>query len=376
MKSPLQPAIFAALLSASATAGATVSVDAYNEYLGARIQRVGVARAITPDTSAFVAQFLATPTSPYSAMIDRPAIVNSLGWWEFLSAMRSKGAQNAESILDTLRLQAGFTKARPGEEVTVSAQAIRAYRGREAAANAIKAGIDPDIFWQARDMSGSAITAAAGYALALQLLRDAATANAPADHARMAIRPDVLSRYLLQTRPQRIAAADLRYLADLLRGAIGNRGAPLQGTLGQRLPAAYRLARVAAAYSDTAGYFSGNGYCTGNSPRSGEPTGPDALDDNRPLCFIAATDRGALAWFRRQLRLDAAGLRIHENTHHGFRQLANLFGTVLILLDLVSFIETADALVADRLATEGEIDGASAELAAERANRLSCRISR
>lgn len=375
MKSPLRPAIVAVLFSASTAASAAAPVDAYNEYLAARIRIMGTTRAIEPDTATFLAQFLQTPTSPYSDLVGQPLVTNTPAWNEYLSAMQSAGVDDGDAALNVLRLQTGLTKARPGEEVALGPTAARDYRGREAAANAIKAGIDPDIFWKARDMSGTAITAAAGYALALQMLRDAVAANAPEDYARMAIKPDVLERYMNQMYPDNIPDADLRYLTTWLRGALDLRGAPMNGTAAQRLPAAYRLARVAAAYADASGYFTSKGYCQGNAARPGEPTGPDALENDRPLCFIAATDRGVQAWFRRQLRLDMSGIPIHENSHHGLANLARIIGVVLLFMDMVSFIETADAFVTERLAAHGDIDEADAEIASERTSRLSCRIS-
>jgi len=376
MKSSLGAALVAALLSASAVAAPLPRVDAYGAFLREQIRQVGPAQALDTDTAQFVARFLDTPSSPYSALVEQPEFTNTVWWNDYVDTLRPLGIDGADAALATLQWQGGFTKARPGHEVTVSDAAVRAYRGREAAANAIKAGIDPDIFWQARDMSGTAITAAAGYALALQLLREAMATHAPADYGRAAIRPDVLTRYLGQTHPDRIPEADLRYLSDLLRGAIQRRDAAVTGTPGQRLPAAYRLARVTAAYADSKGYYSSRAFCANDAPAPGQPLGADALEADRPLCFIAATDRGVHAWFRRQLRIDALRLRIHENTHNGFAHLAHLLGTVLILMDFVSFVEIADALVADRLAVEGSIDDDTAALASERADRLMCRISR
>lgn len=376
MKSFLGPALVAALLSTSASAEPPPSIDAYGAFLREQIHHVGLSRALDTDTAQFVARFLETPNSPYSALIEQPMFTNTVWWNDYVDTLRPYGLDSADEALATLQWQGGFTKARPGHEVEVSDAAVRAYRGREAAANAIKAGIDPDIFWQARDMSGSAITAAAGYALALQLLREAMAMHDPADYDRAAIQPDVLTRYLRQTRPDRIPERDLRYLSDLLRGAIELRDVPVTGTPAQRLPAAYRLARVAAAYADSKGYYSSRAFCANDAPAPGQPLGPEALEADRPLCFIAATDRGVHAWFRRQLRIDALKLHIHENTHPGFAHLTHLLGTVLILMDLVSFVEIADALVADRLVVEGGLDDETAALASERADRLLCRISR
>ncbi|WP_369926296.1 hypothetical protein [Xanthomonas sp. NCPPB 2632] len=377
MKSLIGSALVAALYSTAAGAASPpATIDAYQVFLGAEIRHKGVDQALAADTATFAARFLENPSSPYSDLVESPRFTNAIWWPDYVHRVSADGNDDAVGALAALQLQSGFTKGRPGREVHVTPEAQRAYRSREAAANAIKAGIDPDIFWQAFDMNGASITAAAGYALALQLLREQAAAHDPSDYGRRAIKPDVLSRYLRQTHPERLPESDLRYLSDLLRGAIQRRDAPLEGTLAQRLPAAYRLARAAAAYADSKGYYSSRAYCAGDAPAPGQPTGPEALGFNRPLCFVAATDRGVQAWFRRQLRIEALKLRIHENTHHGFERFVHLLSTVLVLMDMVSFVEIADALVGDELAAEGTIDEDTAERLSDRANRLSCRITR
>jgi hypothetical protein len=376
MKSLTRLAILAGLFPAFALAADANSLDVYRELVRYRTQHVGAARAFNGTTSQFLAKFLSDPGSPYSGLNNAPTFTNEVWWPAFVFSLPEFGDNAFDATLDALQWQTGLTKARPGIEVAVDDDAVAAFRGREAAANALKAGVDADIFWKARDMNGSIVTEAAGHAVALQILRDQMRRNAPELYDALAIKPDVLQRYLAQTDPQEIPEYDHRYLADLLRHALSTRGHALDTGNGRRLPAVYRVARVAAAYSDAQGYYNSDGYCAGNEPRSGEPTDSTATDYHRPLCFIAATDRAVQGWFRRQLRLEASGPRVHEQHSEGFSHLLHWLGTVLILVDFAAFIETTEAVIADDLVTEGSITEEDATLASERATRLTCRIRR
>jgi hypothetical protein len=375
MKSHLRLALLAGLFPASALATDAYSLDVYGELVRYRTQHHGAARTFNGSTSQFLAKLLNDPLSPYSSLEKAPAFTNEIWWPRFVYSLPTSTDNAFDETLDALQWQTGVTKARPGIELTVGDDAITAFRGREVAANALKAGVDADIFWKARDMNGSLLTEAAGHAVALQILRDQMRYNDPAHYDALAIKPDVLKRYLAQTNPDRISEYDQRYLADLLRHALATRyAAPGSGTQRRQLPAVYRVARVAAAYSDARGYYNSNGYCAGTEPRPGEPTGEDSLAYHRPLCFIAATDRSVQAWFRRELRLEASGARLHEEGHHGFSHVLHWLGTVLVLIDFAAFIETADALIAEDLAAEGAIPEEDAAIASERATRLTCRI--
>jgi len=379
MKSLHWLALAACLSPVTATA-TTVShpltADVYRELLRFRTQPETAHAVPFGDavlgTPGALKQLLQDPSSPYSERVDRPAFTNEL-WWEDFT-YRMDPASGFSSVLDTLQWQFGLTKARPGMEVELTKTAASDFLGREAAANAIKAGVHPRIFMKAWDMNSSHITIAAQDALALQLLYEQMRNTPREKWGAHAIRPDVFRRYMKARSPDVISEADTRYLAALVTSALRSNGMS-QGVNGvQQLPAAFRIARVAAAYKDARGYYNGRAYCVGDAPRSDLPKGPEALDDHAPLCFIAATDRAVLAWYREEARLELSGVRIHENQHTTWDKILYLFGVILPALDIAAFMELTEASVAHELAESAAIDAEEANAAAIRTERLICGV--
>lgn len=375
MKSLLRLACLVALLPAPAFAADPTTVDVYHELIRHRIATVGVDDALDYDTAAFVANFLEDPDSPYSNLRDDPPLTNEIWWFDFVDSLTLETADEHAVALGMLQWQSGFTKARIGIDVVVDTASLRAYHGRYAAANAIKAGVDADIFWKAADMNGVMSTVAAGHAVALQLLRDQIRNNAPDTYESMGIKPDVLARYLRQDNPEMVGENDQNYLADVLRYAISTREFTIDAQGRRQLPAAYRVARVAAAYADARGYKNPSGYCQGNDPRPGEPIGSDATEYNRPLCFVAATDRAVQSWFRRQMRQEASDVRLaHEAPDRVSERISFWLNTVLALTDLAPFVETSEAAAVEDLVSKGALAEDDAAFAEERASQLACRI--
>jgi hypothetical protein len=142
-----------------------------------------------------------------------------------------------------------------------------------------------------------------------------------------------------------------------------------------QLPAAYRVARVAAAYADAGGYFNSEGYCKGTEVNEKAPSGAKAFDDNTPLCFVAATDRAVQSWFRRQMRHEEASVRsAHNSPDEAERRVQFWFSAVLTLVDIAGFVEFAEAGLVDELSAEGALTEEEAAFAEERASQLTCRI--
>jgi hypothetical protein len=364
-------AVFPALcagLFLSVAASAT-SVDVYAEYVKARSSMPsGSADDRFPDTASFLGEFLKDPSSPYSPLAKKPASIRA-PWWNDFARRIVPGTPDARDLaLGRLQRFMGLTKARPGIEIAGAEEKAAAFNGREAAASAIKASVDADIFWKARDLNGT-ISAAAAHAVAMQLLRDAMRDSPQDSWEAQGLKADVLQRMLTTDSPDFVSEEDDRYLGDLLAYAIQTRQASSPG-----VQAVYRVARVAAAYTDAQGYFGEGGFCQNDEPRTDQPTDATALDDHRPLCFIAATDRGVHAWFRGQLRLDTSGARIHENSHNGFERVAYWLGAVLPVVDLVAFVELANAAVADELVEAEAVEASEAEDIRGRAERLACGV--
>lgn len=371
MKSHLRLAFLASLFPFAAIAGDTTRIDIYRELVRFRSQYLGAEQAFDLTTDQFLRQLVDDPSLFYTELSDRPRLTNEV-WWElFLDRLPGDRKSSSRAALDALKWHAGLSKARPGIDVAVDAEAVAAYGGVEVAANALKAGVDPDIFGKASAMNGSSNTVAAGYAVALQILRDQANTYEPADYGRRAIRPEVLERYLAQDYPARIPEQDKHYLADILRYETNQHGTVTDGERRHALPAAYRVARVAAAYTDRDGYLSPRALCRGFEPGPGQPRKRADMDGHRPLCFVAATDRAVQSWYRRELREDHLALK---RRHAASSPVMRMIGTVLALVDVVSFIEVVEAAVAEDLAAASAIDEVDAGLASDRASQLSCRI--
>lgn len=375
MKSLLRLACVAALFPAPVYAVEPTTIDVYRELVRHRTAAVGVENALGYDTPAFVADFLAQPDSQYSGLRDDPPITNEVWWFDFVDGLAFDAPDKPAGALRMLQWQGGFTKARVGVDVVVDNASLKAFRSAHVAANAIKAGVDADIFWKAADLNGAMSTVAAGHAVALQLLRDQMGNNAPDEYEARGIKPEVLARYLRQDNPERVGENDQNYLADLLRRAIAKRDFTIDTHGRRQLPAGYRVARVAAAYADARGYKNPYGYCLGNDPYPGEPVGSDATDYNRPLCFIAATDRAVQSWFRRQMRKEASDIRLsHQASDSVSARLSFWLNTVLVLTDLAPFVEIGEAVAVDGLLSEGALTEEEAAFAEERVNQLTCRI--
>jgi len=249
-------------------------------------------------------ELLAQPGSPYSQLLAVPSWSGE-PWWASAAERIAPGALSSTEACAALQHQVGATKARPGHEVTVTPGSRRLYKGREAAANAMKAGIDADIFERALLRHPHRFTQAAAEAVAIQLVRDRAATTPVAHHLALNIRADVVGRYLGRSAAS-FSLEDGHYVGELFRHAVRT-GRPTFNERGERqIPAVFRVARVAAAYADRRGYSRAGGYCHGNAP-AWKPLPASAKPlAYRPLCFVAATDRAVYEWYLQKARFEAA----------------------------------------------------------------------
>ncbi|UPG90661.1 hypothetical protein L2Y96_02490 [Luteibacter aegosomaticola] len=360
----LSLAVMAGLLPLGAIASPP---DIIETYIRARTE-VAPSAARIQDTPTFLAAYLTQPSSPYSDLIASPDDLNEV-WWSDYTRRLLGHEGDPEAALALLQKAAGLTKARPGIEVTVTAADAANYRGAEAAAAAIKAGIDLDIYNHALDLNHPHVTAAAGQAVALQMLREQMNRYPADQYESHGVRTDVFVRVMSARSHDEVSEDDDRYLGAILRFAMD-----LAHTSSDHLPTIYRVARIAASYKDRAGYF-GAPLCSGDGPSPNMPTDyATALADHRPLCFKAATDRGVHAWFREELRLEASGLRIHENHHNGWSRLIYWIGVILPLADVVSLLEFTNAAIAGDLVESGGLAAEEGEIVVGRASKLTCGI--
>jgi hypothetical protein len=364
----LGAALLAALLPAAALAAAPPNV--YNEYAKARAASRSHATPFR-GTPAFLAAYLKDPRSAYSELVEQPDDTNAVWWHDFADAVVPGATNPGAEALAALQQATGLTKARPGIDIAVTDAQAKAYRGREAAAGALKAGIDLGIFWKARDLNGRQITAAAAHAVAMQMIRDSSRATPQAEWEARGIQGDVLQRLLATSRPDTLREDDDRYLGAVLNHAIAQSEVSPTG-----LPTIYRVARVAAAYADARGYAGPRLCSNGTAPHPVMPTDlVTALEDHRPLCFAAATDRATHAWFRGQRRADIAGLNFNVHHHEGWQRLGHWLGAVLAITDLVTFFEGFNASVAGELVEAGTLEADAAEAAEARHFQLTCGVT-
>ncbi|MDF3980398.1 hypothetical protein P3W24_00085 [Luteibacter sp. PPL201] len=314
-------------------------------------------------TAGLLTRLLVDPGSPYSDVVDTPSFTNETWWPAFTQRVGSHLPNAFAGTLATLRWQTGLTKARPDIDLAVTAADTVAFGGREAAANAKKADLSPAIFRQARLRHPSRPTAAAREAVAMQLLREQMKQVPREQWEAMAIRKDVARRYMSDDIDYPAATSDRAYLMSILHMAIrtGSMSISPEGT--QRLPAALRVARAAAAYKDALGYFGGP-YCTDSKPSTGRPIDSSAFDHNSPLCFVAATDRAVHHWYRHEARLEASGRPLHENNHDGWNTLSRWINGFMGLIEIATLTEFSEALAAEAL--DAEEAAASTEAPAPR----------
>ncbi|MGA7440217.1 MAG: hypothetical protein WBW32_19000, partial [Luteibacter sp.] len=267
MKSLARLALWAGMspLSALAALEHPVTADIYREMLRMR-GTPGAAHAVpfheaAQGTVGLLAQMLRDPASPYSELIPAPDFTNEV-WWPDLADRVAKGLPST-ATLQSMQWQLGLTKARPGVDVEVTAEQVRAFRGREAAASAVKAGVSIGVFATALDRHYPRISIAAKEAVAVMLLGEQMAAHPRERWEAMDIRGDLHDRYTAGSeRLPALSGEDSDYLMDLVTAAIA------AGTMSvadgvQQLPAAYRVARVAAAYKDATGYLSDQPLCVG-----------------------------------------------------------------------------------------------------------------
>lgn len=328
-----------------------------------RIERLGGDQA-SLSRRDILAQLLVQPSSAYSASIDQPLFTNEVDWPATLASTQL----GSDVALGALRRDLGVTRARPHRDVTPAP----GFRDDFVAASATKAGVDPDIFWHVLDVTGYRhSTKAAIYAVGLQILRSQVAAIPSEAWTRSGIDPTVFTRVMRAQHSDQLTAYDLDYLSTLVQYRLIHRRDGQAVGDGQRsLPAAFRVARVAAAYRDAQGYVGGPP-CTRDAAPHAPVAGTGREGDERPLCFVAATDRAVHAWYVAEYRRQATAAPPHHRDT-GLHRLAVAAGLVLALVDLAGALEFIEASLADDLATAEAIGPTEADAVSEPANLLSC----
>lgn len=350
--------------SGTVHATTTVGVDVFSHLQRERLARVG-GETSSQTQEALLGQLLTDPASPYSATREQPAFTNDVEWPEVLA--RLPGNLSTEEAVAVLDWDLGLSRARPGHDVEPRV----GYRDSLVAASATKADVDADIFWHMVDLTGFRhSTKAATYAVAMQILRQQLLETDPARQAALGIDRDVFRRVMGAVYLDQVSTYDMQYLTALVQHRLMHWQVGDRATTGSRsLPTAFRIARIAAAYRDAQGYLSGYPCNPDATPHAGT-AGTGVEGDERPLCFVAATDRAIHRWYVDESERQARW--VPEREHDGMQRLAGFAAAVLTLLDLAPFVEMIEAVAADDLVTARLLSSADADLAAERADRLFC----
>jgi hypothetical protein len=319
-----------------------------------------------PSLRAMRRQLLATPRSPYSELVQEPAFITGAAWKRVIGNLPL--GTDAEVALSMLRFELGATRARPGADVTIKP----GWRDPFIAASAIKAGVDPDIFWRVLDVVGyQRFPHAAAYVVALQMLRDKAAATPEARRRMTGVDTDVLDHFMQARHMDDISPSDLTYLSTLLQNGLRDRHATNTVSEGHRqLGTPLRVARVAAAYRDSEGYTGGYPCLPDGSPNiphagTGEP------GDERPLCFVAATDHAVQRWYTDEARRRDAWLPPRQT--HDKTGLLTLFAWLVPLFDAAAVLEAAEASVVEDLAASGTASRLENDAIADEVDLLACR---
>lgn len=272
----------------------------------------------------------------------------------------------------------GFTKARMGYEVHWLPDGLDHPGG----ANAMKAGIEPDIYDRAFRLVGSGYPAIAGtYALAAQVLRAKLASTPRPRWKELGLREDVIDHFVHADNPTTLSDFDLHYLVQFLDGEMAAWDVGHQSAYGMReMPVVFRVARAAAAYRERNGYVTnpcldGYRYDPVNAGMGGV--------DRRPLCFRDAIDRAVRSWYVRALSDELIAARSLAQTGAGLamRMAVPLRSsrqgwigfTRPGAVAVAAHKEVIEAKVANTLLATGDLSYRDASEATRRAMRLTCK---
>ncbi len=351
--------------SSFAQATTIVDVDVWSHLQRERVARVGGEQAFAGSESELMLQLLTDPASPYSETVREPDFTNDAEWPEVLAGL--PGNLSTASAVAVLDWDLGLTRARPGHDV----EPHPGYKDTFVAASATKADVDADIFWHMIDLTGFRHSArAATYAVAMQMLRDQVQATIPERRALLGIDEAVFSRVMKAAYLDQVSTYDMQYLSTLVQHRLIHWQPGERSRSGLRaLPTVYRVARAAAAYRDAQGYL-GSYPCRPDATPVAGRAGTGVEGDDRPLCFVAATDRAVHRWYIDEAQRQA--IWVPEREHDGMLRLAGFAAAVLTLLDLAPLVEVVEAVAADDLVTAEWLTPVEADMAAERADHLFC----
>lgn len=314
----------------------------------------------TPSNATVRSRFLNNAQSSYSRLDLTHARYEGDAWYAARDHMYREGLpmRQADAVL-AMAWDLGMTRASEAWEVPGSS----GWEGVDVLARtqAVKAGLDEDIYLQARKLwPRTYVAVTANYAVAAMLLRER-LALAHTHDRRVAAGLDdrVLQRFLTATGPQAVSASDAAYLMLILEGEFNRwHAGHLSSQGGRQLPLPFRLARAAAAFRDDLGYLGyspcvkdASGLFTSVSGESGASQWP---------CLVDMTDQDLHVWYRRMYRREMPETSTAGAHKHLLDPLREVHPLWVPMLRPWALSEAHRVEVAEHLAVrEGPLDGRS-----------------
>ncbi|GAA0915051.1 hypothetical protein GCM10009552_32520 [Rothia nasimurium] len=355
------------------------SGDLLQAWLDARVNGIEAADELGSD-GLFVAGMLNDSNSIYSALRPTPAAFRGSAWRSAFNALAVSNTMMSRAVATrVVAWDLGLTKARMGgHPAAVYAPMIGSPRVE---ANLMKAGVSSDIIRQALHLVGEpSYAVAANLAVALQIVRDKLACVDRSEWSSAGLRKEVVDRVMGARSLAEIDEFDLVYLVRMLEGEMSDWAGVSASIYGRRsLPAALRVARVAAAYRDMLGYTNDTDPCTPEGRHRPGVAAESPTEKTRFMCFVDATDRATYRWFLEVMHAQVDPLitnfatRPAERISRHIRHIRPLWiGTHSgKMLTEASTVEVVEALIAYRAADPGS-DTSSTQKYVDRVSQLLC----
>lgn len=283
-----------------------LSGDFIAELITERTWRVTPLASPLYDDSDLERQSLVDPRNLYTDLAPLSTRTMDATW---RAAWTSLGQQGfSMPLLQTqtsLRWDLGLTRARPGIEMP-PLRSVPELGKPWVAANIVKAGIDRDLFVQARLLAGPGNSLiAANLAVAAQLLREKIEAAQASGEAYRGLWSVPLDHVMAARSAYALSDVETSYLMRLLENELSSwRDRPLSVYGRRQVSTAVRVARVAAAYrSET---YVAPFPCSDDGAFVRNVAATTLDDATQPFCFADMIDRRVLAWYGTALRDDLA----------------------------------------------------------------------
>ena len=314
----------------------------------------------SPSNATARSRFLANAQSPYSRLDLTHARYEGDAWYAARDHMYREGLPMRQSdAIIAMAWDLGMTRASEVWEIPTSS----GWTGVDVLARtqAVKAGLDEDVYLQARKLwPRTYVAVTANYAVAAMLLRERLTlANTHDRRVAAGLDDRVLQRFLAATGPQGVSASDAAYLMLILEGEFNRwHAGHLSNQGGRQLPLPFRLARAAAAFRDDLGYL-GNSPCVKDASGLFTSASGESVVSMWP-CLVDMTDQDLHIWYRRMYRREMPETSSAGSHRHLLDPLREVHPLWVPMLRPWALSEAHRVEVAEHLAVrEGPLDGRS-----------------